>query len=361
MDDNSDITFQRCPHDKENPYLIISRNLIRDKSISPECRWLIIYLLSHAEGWKVNPQQIMNHLKGHKGCGRDRIYAIINEAIEAGYMKKQDIVKKNLLNGCIYYVSENPKFKKSLRHPERQDTGSQDTENTDYKNKQSSNEDKKEHIEEKEEEKSGNSDNFYQYPKDTPPSILEIPTKETLTKEKKEKAKQKDAYSADASTLALLLISKIKEKKSNFTYDKPPTSWLKASEKLLKIRTKQEIGKLIIFAINHEFWFSKCLSPEKLLKHLDALELEMTKPQGARKSQSPVTRMEENRAFAKTIEGKFPQSVRNGDIYIGPDYIEFKCAGAYTTADYHLKFTEPSFRDRVMNNLKKFKLPTQGL
>ena len=133
-DDNN--TIQRCDHDEENPFAQISRDLIRDKSISPECRWLIIYILSMKDGWQINVHQLIKHLKGI--TGRDRIYEIINEAIEAGYMKKETIKKGNLKQQVKYFVSERPKFKKFLRHPDSQypeirDTGIRDTENQDYK------------------------------------------------------------------------------------------------------------------------------------------------------------------------------------------------------------------------------------
>lgn len=129
---NADQTFQRCPHDRENPYTMISRDLIRDKSISPECRWLIIYLLSNEGSWKIHIREIVNHCEGL--IGRNRIYEIVNEAIEAGYMKRE----KFLVNGLTrqrYYVSEVPKFKnnlpptpelkKCLRHPGFRDTENQ--------------------------------------------------------------------------------------------------------------------------------------------------------------------------------------------------------------------------------------------
>ena len=53
-------------------------------------------------------------------------------------MKKETIKKGNLKQQVKYFVSERPKFKKFLRHPDSQypeirDTGIRDTENQDYK------------------------------------------------------------------------------------------------------------------------------------------------------------------------------------------------------------------------------------
>lgn len=133
-------TIQRCPHDKENPYAMISRDLIRDESISPECRWLIIYLLSMKDGWKINVKQIQAHVKPF--MGRDRLHKVMNEAIESGYIKReqcQQILRRE--NGAYqgsfkrvrYFVSETPKFKKCYPHPSFQDTDYPDTDNTDNK------------------------------------------------------------------------------------------------------------------------------------------------------------------------------------------------------------------------------------
>jgi len=37
-------TFQRCPHDKENPYVMISKKLINSPNLSPACKWFLIFL-----------------------------------------------------------------------------------------------------------------------------------------------------------------------------------------------------------------------------------------------------------------------------------------------------------------------------
>lgn len=120
-------TFERCPHDKENPYSMTSNALIRDSSISPNCRWMLIYMLANKEGWKIRVPQIIAHVKPF--VGREKVYKVINEAIDAGYIKKQECFRPNprggRLKGFIYIVSELPKFKKCYRHPDSQDAGDQ--------------------------------------------------------------------------------------------------------------------------------------------------------------------------------------------------------------------------------------------
>lgn len=110
MSEETSSFFQRSPHNAENPWAQISRSLIRDESISPNCRWLLIYLLSMKDGWRVHAKQIYAHVKPH--IGRAQVYNAIEEALIAGYMKKEDRFKGNLKQGCTYYVSETPIYKK---------------------------------------------------------------------------------------------------------------------------------------------------------------------------------------------------------------------------------------------------------
>lgn len=140
---DSNPTFYRSPHDGEHLYSIVIKSLIRDESISPECRWLLIYLLSNRDGWRIQANQIINHVKG--SWGRDKVYKVINEGIEAGYILREEIIVDNMKR-ITYAISETPRFKKCFRRPDFQDADFQDPENTDIKNTI----DKKEHIQERE-------------------------------------------------------------------------------------------------------------------------------------------------------------------------------------------------------------------
>ncbi len=136
VNSEENIFIERCPHDQENPYTMIKNDLIRDMSISPECRWLIIYLLSNKPGWRINIAQVISHVKPH--MGKDKVYSLFTEAIEAGYIRREISRRKNpnggILKGYRYFVSESPKFKKFHRHPENQEAGDQYTGFTDSKN-----------------------------------------------------------------------------------------------------------------------------------------------------------------------------------------------------------------------------------
>jgi hypothetical protein len=107
----------RCPHDAQNPYTMIRTEINRDSSISPACRWLITYLLSNKESFVINIKQIINHIKPF--MGRDKVYKIVNEAINAGYICREELKRPNPKGGMLkyynYIISEIPKFKKFYR------------------------------------------------------------------------------------------------------------------------------------------------------------------------------------------------------------------------------------------------------
>jgi hypothetical protein len=264
MSDNEFDTIQRCPHDKENPYAMISRDLIRDKSLSPECRWLLIYLLSNDGKWIVKTSQLRSHLDGY--MGRDKILAKIKEAIEAGYMKREEY-KVNNLNRSRYFVSETPKFKKCFRRPEIQDPENGDPENQGpLKNKQSSS-----YEEEKEE----------QYKKGSAPPP-----------------------SADAEGLFDLFLSKLKERNPEFK-DPNRAKWLLDMDRLLRIdkRSVEKTREIIIWASTHKWFKNACLSPEKLRKDYDSMLMQME----AGKEEETITK---NRQFALSMKEKYPERLK---------------------------------------------------
>lgn len=175
-------------------------------------------------------------------------------------------------------------------------------------------------------------------------------TKENLNKEKKNK---KDETPAIAVALCDFFLSEIKKRKANTT-QKITDEWTNSAKKLLALRSPDEIRKLIEFGFAHDFWFSKVLTPTKLLKHIDAIELEMSKNKSSPQSSSPMKREGENRSLASKIEKEFPDAVRKGLIYIAPSYIEFAFEG-YQPSQC-IKYTDHGFDEQVHNGLRKLNL-----
>ena len=113
-----DVTIERSPHDKENPYVMINNDLIRDRSLTPECCYLLIFLLCNKDQWKIRLSKLIEEMKGR--MGRQKVYLLINEAIEAGYMLREEYVikgdKGKNRKAYRYFLSETRKYlKKNLR------------------------------------------------------------------------------------------------------------------------------------------------------------------------------------------------------------------------------------------------------
>lgn len=264
---SQEATFQRSPHDKKNPYSIVSNELIRDESISPNCRWLLIYMLSMKDGWEMKVSQLRNHLKKH--MGREKIYSIVNEAIEAGYIKREETKVGNMNRGYTYYVSERAIFKKCLRHTAFREAGIGDTEKTDTLiNTNSSS-----YEEEKKEQYKGT-------PASPPPS-------------------------ADASASCDLFLRKIRERNPKF---KEPNreKWIKEFDLIFRIdkRDVQEVNDLIEWASTHKWWKVACLSPAKLRQDYDAMIMQ----KGGDLEQESVRK---NRQFAVKMKQKYPDQMKS--------------------------------------------------
>ncbi len=63
------------------PYTMLKNAALRDAALTLEARGFLAFMVSQPPGWKVN----INWLRRQLRVGRDKIYRIINELVEAGY------------------------------------------------------------------------------------------------------------------------------------------------------------------------------------------------------------------------------------------------------------------------------------
>lgn len=188
----------------------------------------------------------------------------------------------------------------------------------------------------------------YQYPKDTPPSILKIPTKETLTKEIKSPIVPK----GDLTSFS----KKIKEEKK----ERAPRITLTDSqhEDLLK-RAKGDTSLV-------EKWYDK-LSCWKISKEIhnrsnDYAAIVKWVIDAVMESQvlgtgSKVDRVEEDRKIAQKVIEKFPH-LAEISLSIHPASIEFR-RGASNSV--YVNFGDNGFKEQVLSNLRKMNLSLEGL
>ena len=269
MTHDLDVDFERCPHDKENPYAQISRDLIRNQKLSPKCRWFIIYCLSFDNKWRISLPFFMKE----QGISKDCMYAIVNEGIEAGYILRKTYIEKGLKR-YRYRISESPKFKNILPCPENPDTENPDTGNQDTTKEQSSTEER------------------------------EKQPKEEKKKEKKERGKPLEPHSADADSLCDFFLSKIKERRPQFIVANRD-KWAKEFDLILQKdkRDVMETKALILWASEHSWWKTACISPSKLRKDFDEMALQMQSDE-----QKELVRT--NRMFALSFKEKYPKEMK---------------------------------------------------
>lgn len=118
--------FKRSRHDREHPYVMISRKMINDQNLSYRAKFILIYLLNLPDDWKVYPKQVAKYNK----MGRDQIYKVINELIQNGYCKRTQIKdESNKFCGYVYEFSEDPIFLGSISKDEKLNPEIQEMEN----------------------------------------------------------------------------------------------------------------------------------------------------------------------------------------------------------------------------------------
>lgn len=129
---NPESEFIRYPQELSSVWFSVPAELVRDNSISPETRCLIIYFLSHTHDYrdtKLKRPQVIREM----GVSKDKFYKMLNEAMAAGYIKRE-IYHENNLKKYRYFYSH---LKLFFRCPEFQDPENQDLEKQDSIDKQS--------------------------------------------------------------------------------------------------------------------------------------------------------------------------------------------------------------------------------
>ncbi len=97
----------RAPR-KESNYYILDKQISEDKRLSWAARGLLVYLLGKPDHWTVNIQALINETKfAKKSTGRDGVWNLLKELIEAGYCTRSQTRKEDgTLGEMSYTISE---------------------------------------------------------------------------------------------------------------------------------------------------------------------------------------------------------------------------------------------------------------
>jgi DNA-binding transcriptional regulator GbsR (MarR family) len=127
----SKATIQRGKHNKENPYVVISKKMFWDKALSPKTKGVLGFLLTLPENWKAHP----SHLADCLGVGKDQIYSSLKEMIKAGYATRTKLKGEKGQYGVTVYEFFEEKIEVTEEIKEKSTTsGKTVTENPDMEN-----------------------------------------------------------------------------------------------------------------------------------------------------------------------------------------------------------------------------------
>jgi len=99
------VLIQRATHNAQNLYFSLRRATAQDTRLSFEARGMLIYLLSKPDDWQLQIADLMRE----GVLGRNRVYRLIKELIEARYIARTFTRDdKKHVQGVIYLVYEEP-------------------------------------------------------------------------------------------------------------------------------------------------------------------------------------------------------------------------------------------------------------
>lgn len=306
--------FSPCEDELEHPFVMVPRDLIRNPKISPECKWFISYLLSHSGKWKISIPYVIKN----QNISKNRIYPIIQESIEAGYVDRIEYLEKGMKR-YRYVVSRTPKFKKFLLCPQNQDTEKQDPENEDSKEEQSI------------------------------PNGIERENKE------KRRGRPLEPLSADADSYSSPKPRKVVKEEKKEVCDRV---WISKSqhENLMKRANgdvnlvKQWYDRLSTWKVGKEIYNGK-----NDFQSITNWVIDAVKDTPMSSAQAKEIKVDRSKELAEKIRTKFPN---HPDIDISSTYIGFKYGPMkYDTVNY----SDNGFEEQILNHLRKMNLSTDGL
>ena len=279
----------RIKHKKD--YVCIHTGALEDPNLSFKAKGLWAYCMSKTDDWKFHVTHLATVCKDKTTV----IYSCIKELIKAGYCEKKRLRdEKGKCVGIEYTIHEVSTLKKFLPHSGFLNEG--------FLNQ-------------------GNQ------------PLVNIDNRVSIEKEVNA-----------ASPLADFLLLKIRSVNPKFTKGVSP-KWIADFQKLLKIRSEEDIRKIITWIFDGSFWDTVVLSPGNLIKNLDKIEMQMAK------KDSP-------KGVSKEWIDKLKERVKNHrEINFGKDSISFSCGQSHQV----IKFTEHGYKDQILSRLCKMEISIEGL
>lgn len=107
------------------PYFSVFRGFAQDTGLSYEAAGLLLYLLSKPSTWRIHPKTLQR-----VKCGKNRVYSLLGELIERGYVRRETFRgERGRIDHIAYYVYPSSQLPANHEHVNHDD------ENADIRNK----------------------------------------------------------------------------------------------------------------------------------------------------------------------------------------------------------------------------------
>ena len=93
----------RVEHDRDRPYLMISKATLADHSISFEARGFLCFLLTKPDDWRIRPEQLAKET----GLSMATIYRLLKRLIDSRYVRREPIVRRKpdgTFDSAMFYI-----------------------------------------------------------------------------------------------------------------------------------------------------------------------------------------------------------------------------------------------------------------
>ncbi len=94
----------------ESHFYVLDKRISEDRRLSWAARGLLIYILGKPDNWRISISALINEVAGSaKPSGRDATYALLDELIKAGYVRREQARGRDgKVSGVTYVVFEAP-------------------------------------------------------------------------------------------------------------------------------------------------------------------------------------------------------------------------------------------------------------
>lgn len=287
------ITIQRGRHSKEHPYVMISKEMLRDKDLSPKAKGFLCYLLSLPDTWKIYPRQLASEL----GIGRDQVYSVLSELLRVGYAYKTETRVENGRFSTVVYefyedrLPEEQRFKEKIPVSGTPDKGKPDTGNPYPGNPDTVNPDTETpplvniyYTEDKEREDRKKDITPPIPPQNSAaPKPAEAGDENLDSSSKKKKKLNKEDFSPEIREFTQKMLDSLKRAKPDCLLPNNLVPMMTAVDFMLRLDKRDPIKLMDVFnwALADSFWSGKMFKPnpaDYLRKQFDSLDKSMNPP-----------------------------------------------------------------------------------